>query len=126
MIRCRNREEDAIQSDIAGLLEVAAIDGLIWFAVPNGGYRDWQTAKTLTATGVRPGVADLVLCHAALGTAFLEVKTPDSRSRQSKDQLGFEAECEAKGFAYAVARSRDEAQDILTRWGFLRVVGAHS
>ncbi len=122
MIRARrNRVEDGIQAEIIGLLDVAAIDGLLWFAVPNGGYRDWNTARILKETGQKPGVADLVLCHQALGTHFLEVKTDARGSRQSNEQIEFEAECEAKGFRYAVARSRDEAQDILTEWGLLRV-----
>ena len=124
MKRRRDFVEDIIQSEIVGLLEVAATPGLIWFAVPNGGYRAWSTAKTLASTGQKAGVADLVFCHAALGTAFLEVKTPARSSRQNKAQKEFQAECDAKGFAYAIARSRDEAQDILTRWGFLRVVPA--
>lgn len=114
--------EDRIQGEVVGLLEVAAAPSLIWFAVPNGGHRAKSVAAILKATGVKPGVSDIVCCHAALGTGFLEIKTDARGSGLSKAQREFRAECEGKGFAYAVARSRDEAQDILTRWGFLRVV----
>ena len=118
----RLSREDRVQIEICGLLDVAAVPGLIWFAVPNGGYRAKSVASILKATGVKPGVSDIVCCHAALGTVFLEIKTDARGSGLSKAQREFRAECESKGFAYAVARSRDEAQDILTRWGFLRVV----
>lgn len=117
----RNHIEDGVQAEIIGLLKVAAIDGLLWFAVPNGGLRDWNTARVLKDTGVRAGVADLFLGHHALGLHFLEVKTPARGSGLSKVQEYFRDECEAKGFRYGVARSRNEAQDILTDWGLLRV-----
>lgn len=117
----RNHIEDGIQAEIVGLLQVAAIDGLMWFAIPNGGFRDWNTARILKETGVRAGVADIFLGHQALGLHFLEVKTPARGSGLSQDQRDFRDECEAKGFRYGVARSRDEAQDILTEWGLLRV-----
>lgn len=113
--------EDRIQGEVVGLLEVAAVPGLLWFAVPNGGHRAKSVAAILKATGIKPGVSDIVGCHAALGVGFLEIKTEARGSGLSKAQRDFRDECEAKGFAYAVARSRDEAQDILTRWGFLRV-----
>ena len=71
----RHWAEHAIQLRSLAV-EVAAIDGLIWFAVPNGGVRDWQTAKDLKDEGLQRGVPDLVLvnpydncCH------FIEVKT---------------------------------------------------
>lgn len=111
--------EDRIQGEVVGLLEVAATPGLIWFAVPNGGHRAKAVAAVLKATGVKPGVSDIVCCHAALGTAFLEIKTCARGSALSKAQREFRDECDAKGFAYAVARNRDEAQEILFGWGFL-------
>ena len=114
-----NQIEDGIQTEIIGLLDVAAISGLIYFAVPNGGKRDRRTAEILKATGVKAGVGDICLCHGAFGTFFLEVKRP--KGRMSQDQIDFRAGCDATNIPYAVAHSRDEAQDILASWGLLRI-----
>lgn len=118
----RNAEEDALQAQVIELLVVAAVPGLIYFAVPNGGYRDPQTARTLKLTGVRPGVSDIALIKDRF-PHFLEMKT--KKGRQSADQEKFEADCIAQGIPYRIARSRDEAQDILTEWGMLRIRKAH-
>ncbi|WP_051949129.1 VRR-NUC domain-containing protein [Methylosinus sp. PW1] len=116
----RRQEEDAIQAQIFELLRVAAIDELIYFAVPNGGKRDWNTAKTLKDTGVMAGVLDIILIEPARRIPhFMEVKT--KRGSLSDDQEDFIARLQHNGLPFAVVRSRDEAQDVLTAWGLLRV-----
>ena len=117
----RNNEiEDGIQAGIVGLLKVAAIDGLIWFSVPNGGKRDWRTARKLRDTGVKAGVTDLVLVRPRDAKAFfLEVKS--EAGTLSKEQRRFRDVCHGLGCPWAVVKSRDEAQDVLTGWGLLRV-----
>jgi hypothetical protein len=116
----RNEIEDGIQAEIVGLLKVAAIDSLIWFSVPNGGKRDWRTARKLKDTGAKAGVTDLVLVRPSDAKAFfLEVKTEDGKL--SKEQCQFRDACRSLGCPWAVVKSRDEAQDVLAEWGLLRI-----
>lgn len=113
-------EEDAIQADIIDLLKVAAITGLLYFAVPNGGRRAMTTAKTMKATGQKAGITDIILVHPGRGTAFfMEVKT--KTGSLFKEQREFRDYCHANNLPWAVVRSRDEAQAVLARWRLITV-----
>ncbi|HEY3643174.1 MAG TPA: hypothetical protein VGL31_18920 [Xanthobacteraceae bacterium] len=46
---------------IAELLAYAAAPGVIWDAVPNGGWRSKTEAAIFAGLGVKPGVGDLAL-----------------------------------------------------------------
>lgn len=117
----RNNIEDAIQASIVEMVVVAGIDNLECFAVPNGEYRDIKTARKLKATGVKAGVTDLIFIHPRTHVAhFLEVKT--EKGVLSPAQALFRDKCIALGHPWGLARSRDDAQDILTFWGMLRVL----
>jgi hypothetical protein len=119
MARKRNYEEDDIQASIIDLLKVAAINDLMYFSVPNGGKRDIRTAVILKDTGQKPGVPDLVFIHPHTHRGhFLEVKTP--KGSLSKHQRDFRDICKLTGVPWGLARSRDQAQDILTNWGMIR------
>lgn len=112
--------EDAIQAEIIGLLKVAAIPDLIYFHPANGGKRPINTARRLKDIGVVAGVPDLVLVHPETSvTYFVEVKT--DKGSLSKEQRTFRDRCLAIGHHWALVRSRDQAQDILTEWGLLRI-----
>jgi hypothetical protein len=69
--------------------------------------------------GVRRGVADICLVLPGGAAAFLELKAPGGVL--SPEQLLFQQSCEWAGAPYAVARSLDEAVEILRDWGALRV-----
>lgn len=115
----RNQIEDGIQASIIDLLKVAAIPDLIYFAVPNGGFRDWQTAKKLVDTGMVPGVLDIVLIHPKTRVAhFLEVKTRTGRLNDA--QVEFSDVLTRLGIKWTIVRSRDEAQVALTAWGLIQ------
>lgn len=117
----RRQEEDEIQASIIDMVKVAGIEDLIYYAVPNGGKRPIKTAKSMKATGVIPGVYDITfICPATAIAHLMEVKT--ETGVLSSDQKAFTRRLLKTPIPHAVVRSRDEAQDVLTRWGFLRVV----
>lgn len=117
------QEEDRIQGEIIDLLKVSAIPDLLYFSVPNGGRRAWKTSKTMKDTGQLEGMTDIVLIHPmSLIAHCMEVKTKDGSL--GKAQRAIRDRCKALGIPWAVVRSRDDAQDQLTKWGMLRVRNA--
>jgi rhodanese-related sulfurtransferase len=110
--------EQPIHEGIVQLLKFCAAPKVIWYAVPNGGYRSKRTAAMLKAQGVRAGVADIALVLPGGQSAFVEVKAP--HGRQSPEQREFEAAVSLAGARYAIVRSIDEARAVLASWGALK------
>lgn len=116
----RREEENAIQASIIDLVKVAAIPDLICFHPANGEKRAINTARKLKDIGVLAGVTDLVFTHPLTGrTHYMEVKTENGSL--TKDQRKFRDKCKANNIPWALVRSRDQAQDVLTDWEMLRV-----
>lgn len=129
---CQSRQsmtEHQLQTTIVGFLRHHARPETLWFAVPNGQQRDAIVGKRLKDEGVRAGVADLVIATSEVRTTyfgdqyphavlhFLELKT--AKGRQSPAQKAFQLQCELNGSSYAIARTPEEAADILYDWGAL-------
>ena len=111
------RTEDRLQMAVCQHLRWRGTKGLLWFAVPNGGKRMPVEAQILKATGVKAGVADLILLHA--GKAFaLELKTETGRATDS--QIEFVDAWRAAGGEAWIAHGISEALDRLEEWGLLR------
>jgi hypothetical protein len=110
--------EQPIHEGVVQLLRFTAAPGVVWYAVPNGEYRDVRTIGKLKAQGVRAGVADLAFVLPGGRAAFLEIKASDGR--QSDTQLAFEADVAATGALYAVAKSIEQARALLAEWGAIR------
>ena len=89
--------------------------GGLFFAVPNGGHRNIQTAARLKAEGVTAGVSDMILLVPSreYHALCLEIKT--MVGRQSEKQKAWEAKVKSQGFMYAIVRSLDEFAE-LVRW----------
>ena len=84
------------------------------FSVPNGGFRNIATAKRMKLEGVVAGVSDLVLLipsHDFHGLC-IEMKTP--KGRQTDHQKAWQTHVEEKGYIYALARSVEEFQNIVS------------
>ena len=93
------------------------------FAIPNGadlaGHDRIARAKRwqkLEAEGALPGVADLFLAipSGEYAGLWIEMKTP--RGRQSEAQKQFEAAILWAGYGYAMPRSREEFQKVVTQY----------
>lgn len=82
-------------------------DGFI-FSVPNGGSRNIIEAKNLKNTGVRAGVADIVVVFKTGLTVFFEVKT--ETGVQSESQKQFENTVKKLGFDYYLVRNLEQFQ----------------
>ena len=111
------QEEHRIQCAIVKWFYYAypAYRGGCMFAVPNGGHRNIQTARSLKAEGVTSGVSDLLLLvpKREYHGLCVEVKTPVGR--QSENQKNWQRIIEAQGYRYEIVRSLDEFAE-LVRW----------
>jgi len=92
----------------------------VWFHPYNGAYMSKATAGKGKALGVLAGVADLVFvypgelgCGARIG--FIELKAP--KGALTAGQQGFAKDVEALGARYYVARSIEDVQAALNKWG---------
>jgi hypothetical protein len=75
LVAFMNRPEQELQRAVVQLLTYAAVPGLIWYAVPNGGWRSKIEAAIFAGLGVKPGVADIALVLPGGRAAFLELKS---------------------------------------------------
>lgn len=88
----------------------------LFFAVPNGGWRDPIGAKILKSEGQRNGVSDLMLAmpRGSFHGAFVEMKAPDGE--ESDAQQEFMKDVIAQGYAGRFCYSRDEAVKFVTMY----------
>lgn len=109
--------EQMVQRAVCGHLYARAQPGLVWFHVPNGGYRKPIEAAILKGLGVRPGVADLIFLYCGCFYA-LELKATKGRLTDAQGQFMREV-LVAQGFV-ACATGVDEAVEQLVEWGLIR------
>lgn len=108
--------ESQIQRAVCRHLRHRGVSGLLWFHVPNGGWRDVVAGARLKGEGVLAGVADLLLFHNGKSYA-LELKT--DTGRPSEAQLSFKSRWENAGGHACIARGLDRAIAALESWGLL-------
>lgn len=85
--------------------------------VPNGEYRDWQTAKRLKALGVRPGFPDLLLLvpRGPYHGLAIELKRR-SGGKLSEEQVAWHAALTSQGYCVMVANGAIEAKRQLLQY----------
>jgi hypothetical protein len=78
--------------------------------IPNGKKRSKAVAGQLKAMGVKRGIADLFLPvpQVPYHGLYIEMKNPETRSGQTKEQKEYQAHCELTGYKYVVARGAGE------------------
>lgn len=79
------------------------------FAIPNGGFRHWKTARFLKAEGVKPGVPDafLPIPKGPYHGLFIEFKY--GKNKLTPAQLEFSQCLRSHGYLVAVCYSLTEA-----------------
>jgi hypothetical protein len=80
------------------------------FSVPNGGTRNIIEAKKMKATGLLPGVSDLIILQPNK-ILFIELKI--EKGIQSTAQKDFQSRIEALGYEYHIIRSLEQFKQIL-------------
>jgi len=98
----RKETEADIQKSVIAHLETM---GYYVFSVPNEARRSYGLAKRLKATGMKAGVADLVVLGCG-EVFFIEVKS--KTGKQQSTQKAFQDEVEKRGLKYILARSIDD------------------
>jgi hypothetical protein len=114
----RDPSEHKLQVSLIDYLAIAGRRDLLWFAIPNGGFRHISVAARLKAEGVRSGIFDMVFLLEQGRVGWMELKT--RTGRLSASQIAFRERAEALGHLVAVIRSLDEAIVHLTKWGVLK------
>src|SRR5262249_27419429 len=89
-------------------------------AIPNQSNRHINNAVRMKAEGMMRGAADLLFMFPVEEGAggWLEMKT--RKGSLSDHQHGFKSICTMLGHRWAMARSADEALDVLRGWNALR------
>jgi hypothetical protein len=108
--------EHQIQCAVARYLDLAltGVPNCIWWAVPNGGWRDPRTAKKLKAEGVKPGVSDIMVLW---GGRLICIEMKAAKGAQSNDQKAWADDATCAGAAYFVARSVEQVEEFLDAAG---------
>ncbi len=87
-------------------------------SVPNGGLRGKREAGILKAEGMTAGAADLLLLvpRGGYGALGIEFKTTEKSIRQSPAQKRWQEAFEKAGNKYAIARTFDEAVEVVKNY----------
>lgn len=110
--------EHVIQCRLIDYLVYAAKPEVYYFAIPNQGNRHIYNATKMKAEGVRAGVADLCFMLPGGTVGWLEMKKPSGSL--SDPQKQFRERCALLGHKWALAKSVDEAIEVLTKWDALK------
>ncbi|WP_229182871.1 VRR-NUC domain-containing protein [Bradyrhizobium oropedii] len=115
--KLKTEEHDAQVELFRDHIRPRLVEGVVVFAIPNGGHRAKREAIKIKEEGGEPGVPDIFAIH--LGQVyFLEMKKAKG-GRVSRDQRAMMARLTAAGAICAVAKGLDEAVRQLEAWGLL-------
>lgn len=117
-VRSLGPSEHKIQVHLMDYLRYAARPEIYYFAIPNQSNRHIASAAKMKAEGVRSGVADLCFMLPDGRAGWLEMKKPGGS--MSPTQKAFRDRCHMLGHRWALAKSIDEALEVLTKWDALK------
>ena len=110
--------EHLVQSGLMGLLAYRMRPTVVRFSIPNGGLRHARVQNQLIDEGLLPGMVDLGFCYEQGRTFWLEMKNKNGSLRD--EQKGVKYKLEQLGHDWALARSVDEAMELLAARGLLK------
>lgn len=116
--RAVDPSEHSIQESLVDILKYAARPEVFVYAIPNAGRRSRRAGAAMVAEGLRKGVADLCIMWEGGQSGYLEMKTRTGPLRV--EQKGFRAICGRLDHRWAMARSVEEALDVLRGWNALK------
>ena len=85
---------------------------VLFFAIPNGGYRNKITASKLKKEGVTAGVPDLFIAEPRFDISGLFIEMKTNKGVVSKSQKEIMTKLKCKGYCCKVAYGFDEARQI--------------
>jgi hypothetical protein len=120
ILRHVDPSEHSLQVQLLKILTYALRPDIRVIAIPNQSNRHINNAVKMKAEGIMRGVTDLLFLfpidEGAVG--WLEMKT--RKGALSDHQIGFSAICARLGHRWALARSVEEAIDVLRGWNALK------
>ncbi len=113
----RKRPEQDLQIAVAKLLDAVLASRVVWFHVPNGGYRSKVEAGIFMAMGVKPGVPDLVINWAGPdGPLVLAIELKAGAGKATPAQTVMMDRLRGAAWFVSEARSVDEVVALLKRY----------
>lgn len=111
--------EADLQRFVFDTLRLYGVPDLVAYHAFNESKRAPRNAGFYRRLGMLPGVADIALVRPGGHAAYLELKS--AKGHLSSDQRAFRDLCERNGTPYAVARTPDEAAEVLFGWKCISV-----
>ena len=109
--------EDLLQAEIYKQINhLFPITRGLFYAVPNGGYRNKAEAIKLIATGLLPGVSDLILDIPNNQFHALNLELKLKGKTQSPNQIKYQENVTKHGYLYTVAYTLSQAIQIVAEY----------
>lgn len=110
----RQQPEEALQMQVVKFLSLALAGNSEFFAVPNGGKRNFREAQRLKAAGVKAGVPDLIVINdgCAIG---IELKV--GKNNLTEVQSAYHDRLRRARCPVSVCRSLDDVEAVLRAAG---------
>jgi len=89
---------------------------MLYFAVPNGGFRNKIEARNLKLQGVVSGVADTFLSVARGNFHGLYIEFKSGKNSLTTNQIQFQNTVTAAGYRFEVVRSFDEFKQLIAEY----------
>jgi hypothetical protein len=111
------RPEQDLQKQVARLLDACLALHVVWFHVPNGGYRSKAEAGIFMAMGVKPGVPDLIISWAGPdGPLVLAIELKAGTGKATPAQIEMMDRMRSCAWFVSEARSLDDVIALLKRY----------
>lgn len=114
----RRHLEADLQRTVVEIIEQFGVDNLLWLHPANEGKRSARNGAFLKRLGMLPSVADLIIVIPGGIVKWLELKARGKKP--SEAQIDFAERCAENGSDYELARTPEEAADVLWEWGALK------
>ena len=120
ILRSIDPSEHSLQVQLLKELSFSLRPDVRVIAIPNQSNRHINNAVKMKAEGIQRGATDMLFMFPINegATGWLEMKT--RKGRLSDHQEGFKSTCERLGHRWAMARSVEEALNVLRGWNALK------
>lgn len=94
------------------IVKYLRLRNIFCFSVPNGVHLTTIQSRIAVAEGLLHGVSDLIVLTPNKIT-FAEIKNPNGKGRQSKNQKEFQEKVESLGFEYVIWDNWDKVEQFV-------------